>query len=83
MEGHTDNVPIGPAIIDKFPTNWELSTARATTVVRYLQERGVNPGYLSAEGYSEYRPVAPNDTEEGKSKNRRIEIVLIPLDVNR
>ncbi len=83
VEGHTDNVPIGPTIIDRFPTNWELSTARATTVVRYLQERGVNPGFLSAEGYSEYRPVAPNDTEEGRSKNRRIEIVLIPLDVNR
>lgn len=83
VEGHTDNVPIGPGLVDKFPTNWELSTARATTVVRYLQERGVNPVFLSAEGYSEYRPVAPNDTDENKAKNRRIEIVLIPLDVNR
>lgn len=83
VEGHTDNVPIGPTIIDKFSTNWELSTARATTVVRYLQERGINPSVLSAEGYSEYRPVAPNDTDENKSKNRRIEIVLVPLDVNR
>jgi chemotaxis protein MotB len=83
VEGHTDNVPIGPSIIDKFPTNWELSTARATTVVRYLQNRGVNPGFLSAEGYAEFRPVASNETDEGKAANRRIEIVLIPLDANK
>jgi chemotaxis protein MotB len=83
VEGHTDNVPIGPTIIDKFPTNWELATARATTVVRYLQERGVDPKLLSAEGYAEYRPVDSNDREEGRAKNRRIEIVLVPLDVSR
>jgi len=81
VEGHTDNVPIGPGLAEKFPTNWELSTARATTVVRYLQGRGVSPAFLSAEGYADYRPVSPNDTDEGKAKNRRIEIVLIPLDV--
>ncbi len=80
VEGHTDNVPIGPGLAEKFPTNWELSTARATTVVRYLQSRGVGPAALSAEGYADYRPVSPNDTDEGKAKNRRIEIVLIPLD---
>lgn len=80
IEGHTDNVPIGPKIIDKFPTNWELSTARATTVTRYLQDGGIDPQLLSACGYSENRPVASNDTEEGRSKNRRIEIVLIPKD---
>lgn len=83
VEGHTDNVPIGPAIIGRFPTNWELSTARATTVVRHLQERGLDSKLLSAEGYSEYRPVASNETEEGRARNRRIEIVLIPLDVAR
>lgn len=83
VEGHTDNVPIGAALMERFPSNWELSTARATTVVRYLQERGVNPELLSAEGYSEYRPIAPNDTEEERAKNRRIEIVLLPIDVNR
>ncbi len=83
IEGHTDNVPIGPRIIKRFPTNWELSTARATNVVRYLQEKGIDPGFLSAAGYSEYRPVESNDTEEGKAKNRRIEIVLIPFDVDR
>ena len=80
VEGHTDNVPIGAGLAGRFPSNWELSTARATTVVRYLQERGVNPGLLGAEGYAEFQPVAPNDTDEGKSKNRRIEIVLVPLD---
>ena len=80
VEGHTDNVPIGPGLAEKFPTNWELSTARATTVVRYLQGRGVSPTVLSAEGYADFRPVSPNDTDEGKAKNRRIEIVLIPLD---
>jgi chemotaxis protein MotB len=80
VEGHTDNVPIGAGLAERFPSNWELSTARATTVVRYLQERGVDPGLLGAEGYAEFQPVAPNDTDEGKARNRRIEIVLVPLD---
>ena len=80
VEGHTDNVPIVSALKKRFPTNWELSTARATEVVRYLQEAGgLDPKLLSATGYAEYQPVAPNDTEEGKHKNRRIEIVLLPL----
>ncbi|KPJ98905.1 MAG: hypothetical protein AMK71_10635 [Nitrospira bacterium SG8_35_4] len=83
IEGHTDNVPIGPVLAAKFPTNWELSTARSTTVVRYLQEKGIDPGFLSAAGYSEYRPVASNESDDGKAKNRRIEIVLIPLDIDR
>ncbi len=78
VEGHTDNVPItNPAVKRKYPTNWELSTARATTVVRYLQEKaGIDPKNLVATGYSEYRPVADNKTDEGKSRNRRIEIIL-------
>lgn len=80
IEGHTDNVPIVSALKKRFPTNWELSTGRATEVVRYLQENGgIDPHLLSATGYAEYMPVAPNDTEEGKHKNRRIEIVLLPL----
>jgi chemotaxis protein MotB len=80
VEGHTDNVQIFSAIKVKYPTNWELATARATQVVRYLQEDGgIDPRLLSATGYSEYQPVAPNDSPEGKSKNRRIEIVLLPL----
>lgn len=80
VEGHTDNVPISSRLAEKFPSNWELSTARATTVVRYLQGRGVDPAVLGAEGYAEFRPVQPNDTDAGKSANRRIEIVLIPMD---
>jgi chemotaxis protein MotB len=79
VEGHTDNVRIYSAIKEKYPTNWELSTARATQVVRYLQEQGgLDPKALSATGYSEYQPVASNDTDENKAKNRRIEIVLLP-----
>lgn len=79
VEGHTDNVKIVSDLKKRFPTNWELSTARATEVVRYLQEAGgINPTLLSATGYGENQPVAPNDTDEGKHKNRRIEIVLLP-----
>ncbi len=80
VEGHTDNVRIYSAIKERYPTNWELSTARATQVVRYLQEHGgLDPQKLSATGYAEYQPVATNDTDEGKAMNRRIEIVLLPL----
>ncbi len=80
VEGYTDNVPIAPGYKWKFPSNWELSTARATTVVRYLQSQGVNPSVLKATGYGEYNPVASNDTEEGKAQNRRMVILLVPLD---
>jgi chemotaxis protein MotB len=77
VEGHTDNVPTGKSA---FPTNWELSTARALAVVRFLQQEGVDPGRLAAAGYGEYQPIAPNDTPEGRSQNRRIEIVLAPAE---
>jgi chemotaxis protein MotB len=77
VEGHTDNVPTGGGA---FPTNWDLSTARALAVVRFLQERGVDPTILAAAGYGEHQPVAPNDTPEGRSLNRRIEIVLAAAD---
>ncbi len=80
IEGHTDNVPIGPTLEAKFPSNWDLSTSRAATVAKYLQNDGIAPELLSACGYSEYRPVASNETAEGKAKNRRIEIVLMPKD---
>ncbi len=83
IEGHTDNVPIGPELGKKYPTNWDLSAARATTVARYLQEKiGINPGVLSATGYGEYQPIASNETKEGKARNRRIEIVLIPKEIS-
>jgi chemotaxis protein MotB len=82
IEGHTDNVPIGAELSKKYPTNWELSVVRATNVARYLQEKsGINPILLSATGYGEYKPVASNETEEGKAKNRRIEIVLVPKEI--
>jgi len=75
--GHTDNVPVAKALEGTFPTNWELSVARATNVVRFLQEAGVPPERMVASGRGEYDPVAKNDTPEGRQKNRRIEIVLI------
>jgi chemotaxis protein MotB len=79
VEGHTDNVLIGPNLIDKYPTNWELSAARAVNVVRYLQERvEIPPDKIFAVGYGAYHPVASNDTPEGRALNRRIEIVLTP-----
>ncbi|MEC4668746.1 MAG: flagellar motor protein MotB [Nitrospirota bacterium] len=83
IEGHTDNVPIGPKIIERFPTNWELSTARAASVVRYLIEKGgVDRVTLSAAGYAYNKPVASNETLEGRAENRRIEIVLYPKDLS-
>ncbi|MFP2928494.1 OmpA family protein [Pyxidicoccus sp. 3LG] len=75
VEGHTDDVPIGSA---QFPTNWELSLARAMAVVRSLQDAGVDPTALSAAGYGQYQPIAANDSPENRSLNRRIEIVLAP-----
>jgi len=81
VEGYTDAMPIGAGLRGKFPTNWELSTLRATTVLRFLQDKaGVDGKYLSAVGYGPHRPVAANDTEQGRAENRRIEIVLSPLD---
>ncbi len=80
VEGYTDNVPISSRLAARFPTNWELSTARATTVARYLLDKKIDPRLVSASGYSEYRPVAANDTEEGRARNRRIEITLVPKD---
>ena len=77
VEGHTDNVPISGTLAQKFPSNWELSTARATTVLHFLQEKAAISGErLSAVGYGEYRPVASNGTAQGRALNRRIQIVL-------
>ncbi len=74
VEGHTDDVPTDPK--GPFPSNWELSLARALAVVKHLQDQGVDPTIMSAAGYGQYQPIAPNDTAENKSRNRRIEIVL-------
>ena len=75
VAGHTDNVPIQRS---NFDSNWDLSTARGVVVVEFLIEKGVKPENLSAAGYGEFDPIADNATPEGKSKNRRIEIVLQP-----
>jgi chemotaxis protein MotB len=75
--GHTDNVPVAKSLQATFPTNWELSVARATNVVRFLQDVGIPPDRMVTSGRSEYDPVASNDTAEGRQKNRRIEIMLI------
>ena len=77
IEGHTDNVQIIGALAKKYPTNWELSAARAVNVTRFLQEQGLNPENLGVVAYSEYKPIADNETEEGKARNRRIEIILV------
>lgn len=73
VEGHTDNVPIGTAL---YPSNWELSSSRASSVVRLFVDAGVRPDRLTAAGYADQRPVAPNDTTEGKARNRRVTILV-------
>ncbi|MGZ4266752.1 MAG: OmpA/MotB family protein, partial [Solirubrobacteraceae bacterium] len=73
VEGHTDNVPISSS---QYPSNWELSTDRATTVVRYLIAKGVNRERLGAVGYADLHPIASNATTAGRARNRRVEIVL-------
>ena len=79
VQGHTDNVPIQGRLAERFPTNWELSAARAVNVVRFLHEKaGLDPTTLSATGLSEYRPSESNETDSGRQKNRRIEILLVP-----
>jgi len=80
VEGHTDNIPIAEGPIKKiFPSNWELSAARAISVVRFLAlEGGIDPIRLCISAYSYYRPVDTNDTPEGRMQNRRIEIILTP-----
>ena len=75
VAGHTDSDRIRTR---RFPSNWELSTARAVNVAKYMQQMGMKPERLSAAGYAQYSPVAPNDSPENKALNRRIEIVLQP-----
>jgi chemotaxis protein MotB len=79
VSGHTDNAPISDKLKHQYPTNWELSVARATTVVRFLQEKASLPAdRLVASGYGEYQPIASNKTAAGRAKNRRIELLLTP-----
>ena len=77
--GHTDNVPIRPEARNRFASNWELSTARALAAVHFLTEKaGVDPRRVGAIGYGEYRPIADNATAEGRARNRRIAITILP-----
>jgi chemotaxis protein MotB len=77
--GHTDNMPIRPDARSRFASNWELSTARALAAVHYLTEQaGVDTRRAGAVGYGEYRPIADNSTADGRAKNRRIEIAILP-----
>ena len=80
IEGHTDNVQIRGQLASRYPTNWELSAARAINVTKYLQQQGLDAAILSAAAFGEYKPVAGNETEEGRAKNRRIEITLVAKD---
>lgn len=78
VEGHTDDIPIQPGFI--YPSNWELSTARASSVIRYLIERwNFDPTRLSAAGYADTKPRFPNDSAENRALNRRVEIVIRPF----
>jgi len=79
VEGHTDNVPINTS---KYPSNWELSSARATEVVRYLiNTHSIKPESVSALGYGEYRPLRPNNTMENRAQNRRVDVVVLTMEL--
>lgn len=80
VEGHTDNVKITGKLAKVYPSNWELAAARAINVTKYLQQQGIDPTILSATAFGEYQPLADNITPEGKAKNRRIAIILLPKD---
>jgi chemotaxis protein MotB len=81
LEGHTDNVPIHTP---QFPSNWELSTARATQGLKYLLKNfDVEAGKISATGYAEFRPIADNATPEGRARNRRVDLVMISGEAER
>jgi len=79
VEGHTDDRPIATSV---YPSNWELSSARATAVVRYYVEgHGVPPDHVSALGYGEFRPVAPNNSIENRARNRRVDVVILTMEL--
>ncbi|RMG63739.1 MAG: flagellar motor protein MotB [Calditrichaeota bacterium] len=80
IEGHTDDLPIHT---NRFPSNWELSTARALSVLRYFVEQGISPDRLAAVGYGEYHPLVPNTSPENRAKNRRVEIYILSESLDR
>ena len=77
LRGHTDDTPVGPSLQKRYPTNWQLSSARAMSVVELFVELDLDPRMLSATGFGEYQPVRPNTTPEGRDANRRIDMVLV------
>lgn len=77
--GHTDNVPIGPGLAKQYPSNWELAGARAASVVRLMAGEGIPPDQLLAISMGDTRPIAPNDSDEGRAHNRRIEVRIRPV----
>jgi len=80
VEGHTDNLPIATS---RFPSNWELSTARATAVIRYMADaHSIDPRRMSAAGYGEYRPLKPNDSDQNRRLNRRVDVVILRLGLS-
>lgn len=80
-EGHTDNVPINSK---EYESNWELSTARAMNIVKYLLEnKKINPVRISLKGYGEYNPIVPNDTPENRTKNRRVDILVVEQKIKK
>ena len=82
VEGYTDSVPVGHHLKSKYKTNWELSSARAASVVEYLQKKGVDPSRLTAAGHGQYQPKSDNMTAEGRAENRRTDIDLVPIPSN-
>jgi chemotaxis protein MotB len=79
VAGHTDNVPIGGGLAERFPTNWHLAATRAVSVVQELEASGIQGGRMVAGSFGQYSPVASNETAEGRAKNRRIEFRIVPI----
>lgn len=79
VEGYTDSVPIGRHLRSKYKTNWELSAARAASVVEYLQKKGIDPSRMTAAGHGQYQPTADNASADGRAENRRTDIDLVPI----
>jgi chemotaxis protein MotB len=79
VAGHTDNVPIGGSLAERFPTNWHLAAARAVSVIQELEAAGIRGSRLAAGSFGQYSPVASNETAEGRAKNRRIEFRIVPI----
>jgi len=78
VEGHTDNIPISDLLRERYPSNWELSSARASRAIRQLERLGVDPKLMRAVGHGEHQPIAVDDDVESRTRNRRIELLLLP-----